>query len=340
MARVLEALRRHPDQVGLKEQSGGSLPSRFVHIAETNRKYETFAEFGAVVFVPGDVEQMAFYEFYTMGLPIFFPADAGRFLWPKTAGPTLGPDRGCGDFGAWIGTFQIQRDDWTAKYFRFECNGQVTTLDKDRSPLASGQLVPLAVMDTVGFTHCLKEDVAHRDGVDLGRFRVRMLRGYMHVSQLFGSGSPCVAAFGHRGAPVRDELGGYSVVAVGTHTEDSPRPQLERQWDHDIFASTSWYLDARLPGRQRTKHSPFALSSVEAAKEWAQYVDFFRFPHVGLFVSFAQLQEMLAKEGTAGLQKRSRGMRAFNEETLHQSTQRWRAVLSMAVVPGNPATGS
>ncbi|CAE8647605.1 unnamed protein product, partial [Polarella glacialis] len=96
---------------GLRHESSdqSQFPFRFVHIADTDRTYETFAEYAAVVFVPGDVEQMGFYEFYTMAIPIFFPADPGRFLWPRWPGLVGGLSKnGCGSYYAWIGTWDIK----------------------------------------------------------------------------------------------------------------------------------------------------------------------------------------------------------------------------------------
>ena len=73
---------------------GSNTPMRSVHHPSTDRKYQTCASFRAVVFIPGDVEQMAIYEFHSMEIPVFVPADPGRYMWPQLPEPASSIARG------------------------------------------------------------------------------------------------------------------------------------------------------------------------------------------------------------------------------------------------------
>merc|ERR1712012_632414 len=108
-------------------------------------------------------------------------------------------------------------------------------------------------------------------------------------------------------------------LADGVRRPDGEEPPLPRVWDHEVFASAVWYLDARLPGAaRRTKYSPFRLRSVAAAREWAAFMDYFRFPAVGLFLSAAELMVTVAADGESGLYTRQRVMERFNQQQLSE----------------------
>lgn len=276
---------------------------RFVHHAETDRKYETFVSFRAVVFIPGDVEQMAFYEFYSMEIPIFVPSDPGRYMWPRLPGSFV--DTACGDYVSWAGVWEIHQQNGHQETYSIDCKGHV-----DVAGVGSGNLQPLDQMDERGFTHCL-EGLQNYSYV-----RLRLQRDQL---QTFHLAKP-VSCSGR--LPIRK---GY--LAEGTRT--TAEPPLMTMWDHDIFASSVWYLDARLPGAQRVRHSPFSLTNHAAVNEWSKMMDYFRFPAVGLFAHAAELVVALGTE--SGLKGAVREMRAFNERSLRESTEQWSIVLHAAV---------
>merc|ERR1712113_908583 len=113
---------------------------------------------------------------------------------------------------------------------------------------------------------------------------------------------------------------------TGSRQTGSNVEPMPTMWDHDIFASNAWYLETRLPGPQRTTHSPFRMANHAAAREWMSFMDYFRFPAVGHFVSAA---ELFSNFGTGfhqegGLVAVSRKMRAFNDQEVLHSTQQWK----------------
>lgn len=305
-ARAVEALRRllSPSETPV---------GRFVHQGDTDRSYGTFASFRAVVFVPGDVEQMAFYEFYTMENPIFMSNDPGRYMWPQLPGWGASEvEVTCGDYKDWAGVWTFDEGLGRATTLAIDCSGRATIAGMD----ADATLLPLEVMDDRGFTHCL--DVDQHEHV---HWRLRLFR---EVLQLLRADVdfPCA-----RSLP--GDVVTTTVDGVRTTPEESSLPVL---WDHDIFASESWFLDDRLPGPSRTRHSPFHLESRAAFQEWANVIDYFCFPAIGMFSSASELFTMLAgAEGEARLADAAEDMRAYNKRTLQQSTRQWRSVLEAAV---------
>lgn len=289
MAYALEALRQ-----AMSTTATGLTP-HFVHHAETDREYQTFASFAAVVFVPGDVEQMAFYEFYSMGLPVFVPSDAGRYMWPHLPAPK-GPatDTFC-NYAEWVGGWDLRFQDGSLVTWTIDCEGRV-----EKHGTILGSLQPLDLMDEYGFTHYLQ-----KKGRPFTRLRVQ--REHLQV-------------------------GMDAVLVEASRQAGSEQPRLPILWDHDIFASNAWYLEARIPGPQRASHSPFNISNHAAAHEWASVIDYFRFPAVGHFVSAAELLATFAANNSQDLlRSASRKMREFNNDELLRSTQQWEAVLSAVV---------
>eukprot|EP00927_Polykrikos_kofoidii_P083945 TRINITY_DN8726_c0_g1_i1.p1 TRINITY_DN8726_c0_g1~~TRINITY_DN8726_c0_g1_i1.p1 ORF type:complete len:271 (-),score=37.97 TRINITY_DN8726_c0_g1_i1:144-956(-) len=55
-------------------------PLRFLTRQMTDRKFGTFATFRAVVLWPYDMDLVCFYEFYSMGMPIFMPSYLPRYI--------------------------------------------------------------------------------------------------------------------------------------------------------------------------------------------------------------------------------------------------------------------
>lgn len=315
LARVLQALLKSEGKSRL------GVPSRFVHHGSTDREYKTFASFAAVVFVPGDVEQMAFYEFYSMDLPVFVPADPGRYMWPRLPGGPA-PDNTCGQYAEWVGTWELRYASGVTEVLAIDCAG--------RSELAGGgvgKMRPLARMDERGFSHCL---VLGRHGRRHVARRLRLSMGYLQAVRL-ESETPCEGSFAEAFATGPGDPGAASAIAEGVRSAGEPTPQEPTLWDHDIFASVAWFLEGRLGGPSRAKHSPFDLGSVAAAREWASVMDYFRFPAVGLFVSAAELVAALADGGGGSLRAASREMHGFNERELRHSLRQWRSVLSEAV---------
>ncbi|CAK0857903.1 unnamed protein product, partial [Prorocentrum cordatum] len=166
LAGALEVLRA--SQAAEAEHSGGgAVPSGFVHQADTDREYATFASFGAVVFNPGDVEQMAFYEFYSMEMPLFMQQDPGRFLWPYIPFARRAPAP-CGAYRDWAGTWELRFPEGHTERMTISCSGRV-----DVGGTRRGRLQPLGVMDDLLFTHVVQAE----DGRSL-QPRLRLLRDY------------------------------------------------------------------------------------------------------------------------------------------------------------------
>merc|ERR1712232_103278 len=103
-------------------------------------------------------------------------------------------------------------------------------------------------------------------------------------------------------------------------------------WDHDIFASSVWYLDDRLPGTNRWTHSPFRLDCHAALREWGQVMDYFQFPAVRLFQSVAELLQIVAQSELLGSMVVA--MRDFNAATLRATDRQWQTVLRLAALRG------
>lgn len=325
LAKALEGLRRYAAGGATDSARTAAQALHFVYHADTDRAYATFATFDAVVFAPGDVEQMAFYEFYSMELPIFVPADPGRFLKPWLPGNVRMKSRACGDYSSWTGAWELNYASGESEVFVIECSGRVAAdMSGDH---AMGQLHPLPQMDERGFTHCLEGAASRKKHV-----RVRLQREHMEVARLAGGGRlPCVGTFAAASAAAVAEVGRGNWVFANGMRRPGEEPPLPMLWDHEIFASSAWYLDARLPGPRRTRHSPFRLSSIAAAREWAAFMDYFRFPAVGLFVSAVELLVGLTADAGGNLVVRQRAMRHFNDRGLRESMQQWQTVLHMAV---------
>merc|ERR1711865_263269 len=113
---------------------------------------------------------MAFYEFYTMELPIFVPSDAGRYMWQQLPGHKSHLHATCGDYAAWVGTFELGDDVGTSIVYTFDCEGNV-----DVRGAGAGKLVPMERMDVRGFTHCM-------EGVHKGaHVRLRLQRSHLQM---------------------------------------------------------------------------------------------------------------------------------------------------------------
>ncbi|CAJ1360430.1 unnamed protein product [Effrenium voratum] len=64
-------------------------PLRFLGKADTDRSYQSFVAFRAVVLFPHDFALMTFYEFYAMGVPLFMPSHLSKYLFPFSASVAL-----------------------------------------------------------------------------------------------------------------------------------------------------------------------------------------------------------------------------------------------------------
>merc|ERR1712032_69916 len=189
--------------------------------------------------------------------------------------------------------------------FSIDCKGRV-----DVAGVGSGAMRPLDQMDERGFTHCL-------EGLqNYSQVRLRLQREQLQTLHL-AKPVPCRGRL-----PIRK---GY--ISEGTRT--TGEPPLMTRWDHDTFASSVWYLDARLPGALRVGNSPFSLRNHAAVNEWSKMMDYFRFPAVGLFAHVAELVVAVGTE--IKLNAAIREMRVFNERSLLDSIERWSSVLHAAV---------
>lgn len=331
-ARTLQALRARiaDSEKNDKGEVQSARTTNIKHHLETDRKYDTFATFDAVMFMPGDVEQMAFYEFYSMELPLFVPGWPGLYMKPWLLG-MRGPDVSCGAYSNWAGSWAVtQEKDASQEMLYINCRGHVIhqflRVDGSTGPAAEGHLRPLPAMDEKTFTHCLQGPAAAGDHV-----RIRLSYSMMEIARISGTVG-CTGSF-------RDAQRSTKAVVVYRSFERQAggrEMSIPYTWGHTIFGSTAWYLEARLPhAPRRVQHSPFRICNVAAAREWAEYMDFFRFPAVGIFESGAELLSMVGSE-TLSLHKRQRVMRSFNAVTLERSLRQWRGVVSDAVLSQSP----
>ncbi|CAE8588432.1 unnamed protein product [Polarella glacialis] len=60
-------------------------PLKFFGKADTDRTFQAFTSFRAVVLFPHDFALMTFYELYAMGVPIFMPSHMSKYLFPYSA---------------------------------------------------------------------------------------------------------------------------------------------------------------------------------------------------------------------------------------------------------------
>lgn len=67
----------------LRAAGSSAYPYRFLTRALTDRSFSTFAQFRAVVLWPYDMDLITFYEFYSMGMPIFMPSDLPKYLFQQ-----------------------------------------------------------------------------------------------------------------------------------------------------------------------------------------------------------------------------------------------------------------
>eukprot|EP00927_Polykrikos_kofoidii_P065600 TRINITY_DN61339_c0_g1_i1.p1 TRINITY_DN61339_c0_g1~~TRINITY_DN61339_c0_g1_i1.p1 ORF type:complete len:950 (-),score=121.28 TRINITY_DN61339_c0_g1_i1:285-3134(-) len=322
LAAALEVMRPRLTSV-VKAKRGTSSSAykkitQFVHMQDTDRTYYTFASFGAVIFIPGDTHQMAFYELYSMETPIFMISDPSRYMWPRLPFSMQPPEEPCGEYAKWVGTYQVHLLDGTPQMVTIDCLGNVT-IEGNRS-----KLEPLDQRDVNGFTHCL---IGALDGLQL---RVNLQQGILQLSWPLPA-RPMGGCHGAFDANVEMRtIDGSAAAASGTFITDPPPPL--QMWDHDIFASQAWYLDKKLPGPLRRRASPFNLGDHKAVHEWSKLMDYFLFPAVGLFSSASDLMVQVSQADR--LRSMVREMRDYNAATLLASDKQWETVMRAAVADG------
>jgi len=295
-------------------------PLRMVGFLQTDRQYSTFAKHRAVVHVPGCLpEQMAFYEFYGMGIPLFIPADPTYYLWPRLPF-SMGqppPNYGkCGSYADWAGVHQLKFTDKATNMlvianYTIRCSGKLivhAASESESLPSEVGKVVPMQAMDDLGNTHALRPEASsglqsHRDRcVRFTRWPVSdRLRIWMGPTP---GACPALDAAGGCEAGPFPECPGLlwieadylaspppAVVAAPLQREESV------QFERGGFGGTFWHLASTTLSRrrrgQRPSTSPFDLNTHRTLRQWSVAIDFFRYPGLTHFVSLASLTRQL-----------------------------------------------
>lgn len=98
----------------------------------------------------------------------------------------------------------------------------------------------------------------------------------------------------------------------------------ERTWDTVLYSAPASSSVLQRHADADEPFDPNDETSAEAVAWWLQWADFYTFPHVVLFDSWAHLAELLA---TVDLAKVSADMRAFNEKQEAEIAGAWAGVL-------------
>lgn len=332
-------------------------PLRMVGFLQTDRQYSTFARHRAVVHVPGCLpEQMAFYEFYGMGIPLFIPADPTYYLWPRlpfTVGHEPSHYGSCGSYGSWSGKHQLKFADAATSLllyanYTIRCNGAVAVHAISESAPSKVQshkarLLPMTAMDELGNTHVLQLETDSGVHGHMGRcIRVTRwpvsdrLRVWMGPKR--GACAPLDAVGGCEAGP-NTACPGVSwveadylaapppAVAAGPAQREEPI-----QFERGGFGGTFWHLGSTTLSRrrrgQRPSTSPFDLNTHRALREWSAAIDFFRYPGLSHFVSLAALLRQLLELDPVSVGATMREFRTARRKT---GLAAWRATLESIV---------
>eukprot|EP00927_Polykrikos_kofoidii_P086841 TRINITY_DN9850_c0_g1_i1.p1 TRINITY_DN9850_c0_g1~~TRINITY_DN9850_c0_g1_i1.p1 ORF type:complete len:926 (+),score=76.80 TRINITY_DN9850_c0_g1_i1:274-2778(+) len=338
-------------------------PLRFVSHMHTDRQFSTFARHRAVVFNPGAWTQMAFWELYAMGLPPFIPADPGRFLWPpipaalahgaivtgpEHARPWRGGGHGWKTFARWRGSHVL-------KSFLTSFPGSVTEVIMtvtfnstnlagvkvqvgDESVQGLASIVPLSDgMDLYGNTHAL---IPAGDGWGGPRapyfLSSRCLRLHTLLGAVGGTIGPVLAGSKNSCANVTQDFANWRFW-YPLHNEGAMMDKSDLRADGAVtsaFGETFWYFgQTRLSHRRRQtqptpRWDPFTISRHSSLRRLLRDVDMFQFPHVGRFLSVADLLRQLTRMQPIPT---SKGMRDFMRTRRAAGLGAWRGVLFAVV---------
>jgi len=294
----------------------------FIGHTQTDRQYTTFAEHRALIFVPTAVAQMAFWEFYAMGVPIFIPADASLYLWPPLpfgmvnggvvtedsgyARPGL-PILGHGSYEHWEGVHHLNisviagRSTGVSIFVDLtlrRSNAVSVLMTAPGQQIAfDAEAVPLTTMDERGNTHSLEP--SGEFGPVFGGRCVRLSNNLGLLSAWLGprpGACPKLdAPGGCRAGPVLCKTSLWNEIPYrgeppegGAEQRDKPLDGAERSG----FGESFWCLGRTVLTRRRRQRpwgDPSATSTHRSLRRLTHRLDMFQYPKVGRFISGAEL---------------------------------------------------